>query len=204
MTNLVPAGSRRGVPRASAGAASQRPPEGRLAGVGLRGRPRGGQDAGRGGVDPATGSRGHMKLGCLIAPTANDIRDVLVEGPSGLLSIAPPWMPAQIRAVKAAGRSGPTGPGDLPERRRAGARARAEHRHPLGRRTGVLAASRTDVGPGDAGAAGRGQSARPDHHDATAGGGAEDGFWPSRRPYRRPTPPMRTRPIFRLSSLLRS
>ncbi len=34
---------------------------------------------------------GTMKLGCLIAPTANDIRDVLVEGPSGLLSVAPPW-----------------------------------------------------------------------------------------------------------------
>jgi hypothetical protein len=32
-----------------------------------------------------------MKLGCLIAPTANDIRDVMVEGPSGLLAIAPPW-----------------------------------------------------------------------------------------------------------------
>ena len=26
-----------------------------------------------------------MKLGCLIAPTAADIRDVMVEGPSGLL-----------------------------------------------------------------------------------------------------------------------
>ena len=27
---------------------------------------------------------GTMKLGSLIAPTANDIRDVMVEGPSGL------------------------------------------------------------------------------------------------------------------------
>jgi phage terminase large subunit-like protein len=34
---------------------------------------------------------GTMKLGCLIAPTTADIRDVMVEGPSGLLSIAPPW-----------------------------------------------------------------------------------------------------------------
>ena len=34
---------------------------------------------------------GIMKLGCLIAPTAADIRDVMVEGPSGLLAVAPPW-----------------------------------------------------------------------------------------------------------------
>ncbi len=34
---------------------------------------------------------GTMKLGCLIAPTAADIRDVMVEGPSGLLAVAPPW-----------------------------------------------------------------------------------------------------------------
>jgi Terminase large subunit, T4likevirus-type, N-terminal len=34
---------------------------------------------------------GTMKLGCLIAPTTADIRDVMVEGPSGLLAIAPPW-----------------------------------------------------------------------------------------------------------------
>jgi len=32
-----------------------------------------------------------MKLGCLIAPTVADIRDVMVEGPSGLLAVAPPW-----------------------------------------------------------------------------------------------------------------
>jgi phage terminase large subunit-like protein len=34
---------------------------------------------------------GVMKLGCLIAPTAADIRDVMIEGPSGLLAVAPPW-----------------------------------------------------------------------------------------------------------------
>ena len=40
----------------------------------------------------SSGSRhGTMKLGCLIAPTAADIRDVMVEGPSGLLAVAPPW-----------------------------------------------------------------------------------------------------------------
>jgi hypothetical protein len=35
--------------------------------------------------------RGVMKLGALVAPTAADIRDVVVGGPSGLLAIAPPW-----------------------------------------------------------------------------------------------------------------
>ena len=34
---------------------------------------------------------GLMKLGALIAPTNADIRDVMVEGPSGLLAVAPPW-----------------------------------------------------------------------------------------------------------------
>jgi Terminase large subunit, T4likevirus-type, N-terminal len=34
---------------------------------------------------------GTMKLGCLIAPTAADIRDVMVEGPSGLINVAPAW-----------------------------------------------------------------------------------------------------------------
>jgi hypothetical protein len=34
---------------------------------------------------------GTMKIGCLIAPTAADIRDVMVEGPSGLLAVAPRW-----------------------------------------------------------------------------------------------------------------
>ena len=34
---------------------------------------------------------GIMKLGCLIAPTMADIRDVMVDGPSGLLAVAPPW-----------------------------------------------------------------------------------------------------------------
>jgi hypothetical protein len=41
-----------------------------------------------------------MKLGCLIAPTAADIRDVMVEGPSGLLAIAPPWMRPRFEPTK--------------------------------------------------------------------------------------------------------
>jgi hypothetical protein len=41
-----------------------------------------------------------MKLGCLIAPTAADIRDVMVEGPSGLLAIAPAWCRPQFESSK--------------------------------------------------------------------------------------------------------
>jgi hypothetical protein len=43
---------------------------------------------------------GTMKLGCLIAPTAADIRDVLVEGPSGLLATAPPWCRPRFESSK--------------------------------------------------------------------------------------------------------
>jgi hypothetical protein len=43
---------------------------------------------------------GTMRLGCLIAPTANDIRDVMVEGPSGLLAVAPPWFRPRFEPSK--------------------------------------------------------------------------------------------------------
>ena len=43
---------------------------------------------------------GTMKLGCLIAPTTADIRDVMVEGPSGLLAIAPPWCRPRFESSK--------------------------------------------------------------------------------------------------------
>jgi hypothetical protein len=43
---------------------------------------------------------GTMKLGCLIAPTAADIRDVMVEGPSGLINVAPPWCRPRFEASK--------------------------------------------------------------------------------------------------------
>ena len=43
---------------------------------------------------------GTMKIGCLIAPTANDIRDVMVGGPSGLLNVAPPWMRPRFEPSK--------------------------------------------------------------------------------------------------------
>ena len=56
----------------------------------VAGRGAGKTRAGAGWVQHRVES-GVMKLGCLIAPTAADIRDVMVEGPSGLLAVAPPW-----------------------------------------------------------------------------------------------------------------
>jgi hypothetical protein len=41
-----------------------------------------------------------MKLGCLIAPIAADIRDVMVEGPSGLIAVAPPWCRPRFESSK--------------------------------------------------------------------------------------------------------
>jgi len=43
---------------------------------------------------------GTMKVGCLIAPTQADIRDVIVEGQSGLLAIAPPWCRPRFESSK--------------------------------------------------------------------------------------------------------
>jgi hypothetical protein len=43
---------------------------------------------------------GTMKLGCLIAPTAADIRDVMVEGASGLIQVAPPWSRPRFELIK--------------------------------------------------------------------------------------------------------
>ena len=45
---------------------------------------------------------GTMKLGCLIAPTAADIRDVMVEGPSGLLADRAAVVPASVRIFQPA------------------------------------------------------------------------------------------------------
>ena len=71
--------------------ASQRPPEGdwRVWGY-VAGRGAGKTRAGACWTQRRV-EDGTMKLGCLIAPTEADIRDVMVEGPSGLLAIAPPW-----------------------------------------------------------------------------------------------------------------
>ena len=91
-----PAGGCRAHPRARE---SQRPPEGdwRVWGY-VAGRGAGKTRAGACWVQHR--QAGVMKLGCLIAPTSADIRDVMVEGPSGLLAVAPPWCRPQFEPSK--------------------------------------------------------------------------------------------------------
>ncbi len=43
---------------------------------------------------------GTMTVGCLIAPTAADIRDVMIEGQSDLISVAPPWCRPRFESSK--------------------------------------------------------------------------------------------------------
>jgi hypothetical protein len=64
-----------------------------------------------------------MKLGCLIGPTGADVRDVMVEGPSGLLAVAPPWCrprfePSKRRVVWPNGALAVCLSGEEPERAR--------------------------------------------------------------------------------------
>ena len=84
----LPPGECREHPRART---SQRPPEGdwRVWAY-VAGRGAGKTRAGAAWIQSRVDS-GAMTEGCLIAPTAADVRDVLVEGPSGLLAVAPPW-----------------------------------------------------------------------------------------------------------------
>ncbi len=60
---------------------------------------------------------------CLIAPTANDIRDVMIEGPSGILAASPPWnkavfIPSKRRVVWRNGAKAICLSGEEPERAR--------------------------------------------------------------------------------------
>jgi len=93
----LPPGECREHPRARA---SQRPPEGDwrvwayVAGRGA-GKTRAGAAWVQSRVDAGT-----MRLGCLIAPTAADIRDIIVEGPSGLLATAPPGSMPRFESSK--------------------------------------------------------------------------------------------------------
>jgi len=83
----LPAGECKEHPRARA---TQRPPEGdwRVWAY-IAGRGAGKTRAGACWIQHRV-ETGAMKLGFLIAPTAADIRDVIVEGPSGLLAVASP------------------------------------------------------------------------------------------------------------------
>jgi hypothetical protein len=84
----LPPGECKEHPRARA---TQRPPEGdwRVWAY-VAGRGAGKTRAGACWIQQRV-EQGKTKLSCLIAPTANDIRDVMVEGPSGLIAVAPPW-----------------------------------------------------------------------------------------------------------------
>ena len=115
----LPPGDCRARPGSRSSAAARR----RLAGLGVRGRARGGQDTGRRGWVQHRVESGVMKLGCLIAPTTADIRDVMVEGPSGLLAVAPPWCrphfePSKRRVVWPMGARAVCLSGEEPERAR--------------------------------------------------------------------------------------
>jgi Terminase large subunit, T4likevirus-type, N-terminal len=93
----LPAGACREHPR---GRPSQRPPEGdwRVWAY-VAGRGAGKTRAGACWIQHRA-QAGIMTRGCLIAPTMADIRDVMVEGPSGLLAVAPPWCQPRFEPSK--------------------------------------------------------------------------------------------------------
>ena len=93
----LPPGECRAHPRARP---SQRPPAGdwRVWGY-VAGRGAGKTRAGACWIQHRV-ETGIMKLGCLIAPTIADIRDVMVEGPSGLMAVAPPWSRPRFESSK--------------------------------------------------------------------------------------------------------
>jgi len=92
-----PPGDCRAHPRART---TQRPPEGdwRVWAY-IAGRGAGKTRAGAAWIQRRV-EEGAMNLGCLIAPTSADIRDVIVEGPSGLLAVAPPWCRPRFESSK--------------------------------------------------------------------------------------------------------
>ena len=188
---------------------TQRPPEGdwRVWGY-VAGRGAGKTRAGAAWMQRRV-EDGTMKLGCLIAPTANDIRDVMVEGPSGLLAVAPPWMrprfePSKRRITWPNGARAICLSGEEPERAR-------------GLNVDTLWAdelacwqrAESDVGPGDAGLAGRGQSPGADHDHAAPGRGPEahprraDHRPDQRHHLREPGPPAPGVPRLRSSACMR-
>ena len=111
---------------------SQRPPEGdwRVWGY-VAGRGAGKTRAGACWVQHRV-ETGVMKLGCLIAPTVADIRDVMVEGPSGLLAVAPPWCRPRFEPSKRRVDLAQRRPRGLLERRGARASAGVDDAFPEG------------------------------------------------------------------------
>ena len=145
-----------------------------------------------------------MKLGCLIAPTAADIRDVMVEGPSGLLAVAPPWCrprfePSKRRVTWPNGARAVCLSGEEPERARGlnidtlwadelACWQRAESTWDL-----AMLALRAGTNP-------QALITTTPRRVAVL----RDASSPSRPPSGRPTPPTPTRPTCRASSSLRS
>jgi hypothetical protein len=129
------------------------------------GRPRLRQDPDRRRGDPQ--GRARIEFPNLIGATADDARDIMIEGESGILAICPPWeRPSTSRRSGSwRGRTARKSP-DL-HRRRAGAAARQAAHVAVGRR-GRRVALPGSVGPGDARAAPRPEPAGGDHDDAEA------------------------------------
>ncbi len=167
--SVRPAG--RGVRHASPGSIDPASARGRLAGLGLCRRPRGRQDAGRRLLDPAAGPKRHHEAGLPDRPDRGRYPGCDGRGPVRALGRRAAVVPAAVRTLQAPRHLAQRGPRGLLERRGAGAGPRSQRQHPLGRRIGLLAASRIDLGPGDAGTAGRHESPGLDHDNAAPAGG---------------------------------
>ncbi len=151
--------------RASPSPREPAPARRRLASVGLCGRARGGQDARRRllGSAPRRDRRHEARL----SDRPDHGRYPRRHGRWPLRSAGgrSTVVPAAILAFEAPRFLAQRGPRGLHERRKARSHPRGKRRHPVGRRFRLLAASRIDLGPGDAGAAGRHQSPGDDHDD---------------------------------------
>ncbi len=116
----LPAGECRAHPRARS---SQRPPPGdwRVWAY-IAGRGAGKTRAGASWMHHRV-TGGAMRFGCLIAPTLADVRDVMIEGPSGLLAVASPstrprFEPSKRRVLWPNGARAVCLSGEEPERAR--------------------------------------------------------------------------------------
>ena len=150
------------------GAAGAIAAAGRLARVAAARRARLRQDAQRRRMGARAGREGLARRVALVAPTAADARDVMVEGESGLLAVARPtfrplYEPSKRRLTWPNGAVATCYLG-----RGAGAAARAAARRRLVRRARRVAL-RGGVGHADAGLAARRRSALRRHHHAEAG-----------------------------------
>jgi hypothetical protein len=93
----VPAGTCKQHPRARE---SQRPPEGDWLTWGyIAGRGSGKTRAGAEWIQDRVDS-GKMRVGALIAPNLDDVRTIMIQGPSGLAAVAAPWNRPRFESSK--------------------------------------------------------------------------------------------------------